>query len=90
MTRVALRTGVKYVAQYGMRHAPGTATSAMHIAQQITKAATWAGEHHILPMYMGGAESGLTRALTAGADDYVLKPFDRETLRGKFAATGLI
>jgi two-component system chemotaxis response regulator CheY len=31
----------------------------------------------------------IARALTAGADDYVLKPFDRETLRGKVAACGL-
>jgi DNA-binding response OmpR family regulator len=30
------------------------------------------------------------RALSAGADDYVLKPFDRESLRAKLAATGLI
>jgi two-component system chemotaxis response regulator CheY len=32
----------------------------------------------------------IARALTVGADDYVLKPFDRETLRGKFAVTGLL
>jgi len=32
----------------------------------------------------------IARALTAGADDYVLKPFDRESLRAKLAAGGLI
>ncbi len=32
----------------------------------------------------------IARALTAGADDYVLKPFDRETLRAKLAACGLL
>jgi two-component system chemotaxis response regulator CheY len=34
--------------------------------------------------------SEIMRALSAGADDYVLKPFDRESLRAKLAATGLI
>ena len=29
-------------------------------------------------------------ALSAGADDYVMKPFDRESLRAKLAATGLV
>jgi two-component system chemotaxis response regulator CheY len=32
----------------------------------------------------------IARALTVGADDYVLKPFDRETLRGKLAASGVL
>ena len=32
----------------------------------------------------------ISRALTAGADDYVLKPFDRESIRAKFAACGLL
>jgi two-component system chemotaxis response regulator CheY len=32
----------------------------------------------------------ITRALTAGADDYVLKPFDRESIRAKLAACGLL
>ena len=32
----------------------------------------------------------IARALTAGADDYVLKPFDREALRAKLAATDLL
>lgn len=32
----------------------------------------------------------IARALTAGADDYVLKPFDRELLRTKLAATGVL
>jgi two-component system, chemotaxis family, chemotaxis protein CheY len=32
----------------------------------------------------------IARALTAGADDYVLKPFDRETLRAKLAAADLL
>lgn len=32
----------------------------------------------------------IARALTAGADDYILKPFDRESLGQKLAATGLI
>ena len=32
----------------------------------------------------------IARALTAGADDYVLKPFDRESLRAKLVATGLL
>ena len=29
-------------------------------------------------------------ALTSGADDYLLKPFEREALRSKPAAAGLI
>ena len=32
----------------------------------------------------------ISRALTAGADDYVMKPFDRETIRAKLAAAGLL
>jgi two-component system chemotaxis response regulator CheY len=32
----------------------------------------------------------IARALTAGADDYLLKPFDRDTLRAKLAATNLL
>ena len=32
----------------------------------------------------------ITEALTAGADEYVLKPFDRDSLREKFAHTGLM
>jgi two-component system, chemotaxis family, chemotaxis protein CheY len=32
----------------------------------------------------------IATALRAGADDYLLKPFDRESLRGKFAAASLI
>lgn len=32
----------------------------------------------------------IARALTAGADEYVLKPFDREAIRAKLAATGLL
>ena len=34
--------------------------------------------------------SEIARALSAGADDYVVKPFDRESLRGKLAASGLL
>ena len=30
----------------------------------------------------------ITRTIAAGADDYVIKPFDRESLRAKFAAAG--
>lgn len=32
----------------------------------------------------------IARALSAGADDYIMKPFDRETLSTKLAAAGLI
>jgi len=32
----------------------------------------------------------IARALTAGADDYLLKPFDRDSLRAKLAATDLL
>jgi two-component system chemotaxis response regulator CheY len=32
----------------------------------------------------------IARALTGGADDYVLKPFDRESIAKKMSATGLI
>jgi two-component system chemotaxis response regulator CheY len=32
----------------------------------------------------------IARVLTVGADDYVLKPFDRESLGAKLAATGLL
>jgi two-component system, chemotaxis family, chemotaxis protein CheY len=32
----------------------------------------------------------ITRTIAAGADDYVIKPFDRQSLRAKFAAAGLV
>lgn len=32
----------------------------------------------------------IREALSAGADDYVLKPFDRDSLKEKFAQTGLM
>ena len=32
----------------------------------------------------------ISRAITAGADDYVLKPFDRESIQAKLAASGLL
>lgn len=32
----------------------------------------------------------ITRTITAGADDYVIKPFDRESLRAKFVGAGLV
>jgi two-component system, chemotaxis family, chemotaxis protein CheY len=32
----------------------------------------------------------IARALAAGADDYILKPFDREAIRSKFADAGMI
>jgi two-component system, chemotaxis family, chemotaxis protein CheY len=31
----------------------------------------------------------ITRTIAAGADDYVIKPFDRQSLHAKFAAAGL-
>jgi two-component system chemotaxis response regulator CheY len=34
--------------------------------------------------------AAIARALSAGADDYILKPFDRESLRSKLAASGLL
>ena len=34
--------------------------------------------------------SDIARILSCGADDYVLKPFDRESLRTKLVATGLL
>ena len=34
--------------------------------------------------------SEIARALSAGADDYVMKPFDRESLRAKLAASGVL
>ena len=34
--------------------------------------------------------SEIARALSAGADDYVMKPFDRESLRTKLAAGGVL
>jgi len=34
--------------------------------------------------------SDIARTLTAGADDYVLKPFDRGVIKAKFAASGLL
>jgi two-component system chemotaxis response regulator CheY len=34
--------------------------------------------------------SDIARALSSGADDYIMKPFDRESLRTKLAACGLI
>ena len=34
--------------------------------------------------------SEIMRALSAGADDYVMKPFDRESLRSKLAANGVV
>lgn len=32
----------------------------------------------------------ITRTIAAGADDYVIKPFDREALRTKLAAAGVV
>ena len=32
----------------------------------------------------------ITRTIAVGADDYVIKPFDREGLRTKLAAAGLV
>ena len=32
----------------------------------------------------------ITRSIAAGADDYVIKPFDRETLRARLATVGLV
>ncbi|MEZ5923202.1 MAG: response regulator [Hyphomicrobiaceae bacterium] len=32
----------------------------------------------------------ISRALDAGADDYILKPYDREDLTARFTANGLI
>jgi two-component system chemotaxis response regulator CheY len=32
----------------------------------------------------------ITRTIAAGADDYVIKPFDRESLRAKLLAGGLL
>jgi two-component system, chemotaxis family, chemotaxis protein CheY len=32
----------------------------------------------------------ITRAIAAGANEYLLKPFDRDSLRGKFADMGLV
>lgn len=32
----------------------------------------------------------ITRSIAAGADDYVIKPFDRDGLRAKLAAGGLV
>jgi len=32
----------------------------------------------------------IARALTAGADEYVLKPFDTDTIKAKLAATDLL
>jgi two-component system, chemotaxis family, chemotaxis protein CheY len=32
----------------------------------------------------------IARALSVGADDYVMKPFDRESLRAKLVASGLL
>ena len=32
----------------------------------------------------------LTEAVMSGANEYLLKPFDRDTLAAKFAETGLI
>jgi two-component system, chemotaxis family, chemotaxis protein CheY len=32
----------------------------------------------------------INRALVAGADDYLLKPFDRESVRAKLAAANLV
>ena len=34
--------------------------------------------------------SEIARALSAGADDYVLKPFDRESIRAKLTSAGLL
>jgi two-component system chemotaxis response regulator CheY len=32
----------------------------------------------------------IARVLSAGADDYLLKPFDRETIREKLVSAGLL
>jgi two-component system chemotaxis response regulator CheY len=35
-------------------------------------------------------DAHIQEALGAGANDYVIKPFDGETIRGKFASLGLL
>jgi two-component system, chemotaxis family, chemotaxis protein CheY len=37
----------------------------------------------------GNDASEIARALSAGADDYLLKPFDRESIRAKLTSAGL-
>ena len=44
---------------------------------------------HVIYCTTENDPSELARALSAGADDYVLKPFDRESIRAKLTSPGL-
>jgi hypothetical protein len=56
-----LKAGAQYGAQFGTRAVAGAAVAAGGVAKKI---ASWAGQHHIVPMYMKGARKGLQIRLT--------------------------
>jgi two-component system chemotaxis response regulator CheY len=45
---------------------------------------------HVIYCATENNQRDIALALSSGADDYVLKPFEREALRSKLAAAGLI
>jgi two-component system chemotaxis response regulator CheY len=45
---------------------------------------------HVIYCATENNQRDIALALTSGADDYLLKPFEREALRSKLAAAGLI
>ena len=54
----------------------------------------WAGQAMVvrMPVNTGGAggfNAGIRAAIEAGADEYVMKPFDRETLESKLQIVGM-
>jgi len=48
------------------------------------------GKPYIIYCATENDSTDIARALSAGADDYILKPFDRDTLSRKLAEAGLI
>ena len=67
-------------------HMPGMGT--------VEFLSTLRGFHHgkkpfVIYLTTENDTADITRTIAAGADDYVIKPFDRQSLHAKFAAAGL-
>lgn len=68
-------------------HLPGMGT-----VEFLASLRTLASGDKPIVIYMAteNNSSEIMRALSSGADDYVMKPFDRESLRKKLADSGLV